>query len=223
MNTDSLLDFKAFVEKEINPATSELTKLSDAQRKHIQKLVYTNLVDRFDAALDGAILDNCREKVLVEEASKRLDKPITEADLLELLIKSEELQNALDEKIKDSLRESILRQRHSRKLSKLFEVMQPDQECWNTPRVNITRGSIHSKVKPQRKTTPYSICGYADWIYSRRNSIVHGRGFSKLLQNDRDQLNRLFKCNPAQRIRLQLSSIETAAKFYLSVVDLLCG
>ena len=159
MNIDRLRNFSKFVDKEILPATQDLEKLDDANRKHVQKLVYTNLVDRFDSMIDGAILDNCREAALVEEAGKRLNKPITELDLLQLLMRSDDLQDALDSKLQDALREAALRARHSRKLSTLFSVLQPDQECWNTPRVNISTGAIIDQIKPQNKTIPYSICG----------------------------------------------------------------
>ena len=74
MNIDRFRNFSKFVDKEILPATQDLEKLDDANRKHVQKLVYTNLVDRFDSMIDGAILDNCREAALVEEAGKRLNK-----------------------------------------------------------------------------------------------------------------------------------------------------
>ena len=221
MNYKQLRDFSAFVDKEILPAVKDLEKLTDANRKHVQKLVYTNLVDRFDSAIDGSLLENCREDSLVTEASKRLDQPITEADLLRLLLRSDDLQNALDQRLTDALRESVLRQRHSRKLSKLFEVLNPDQECWNSPRVFVSAGTIHNKVKPQVKTVPHSICGFSDWLYSRRNSIVHGAGTTKFLQNDASQMQKLFGCQPAQRIRIQLSSTTTAATFYLSVIHLL--
>ena len=100
-------------------------------------------------------------------------------------------------------------------------MLQPDQECWNTPRVNISTGAIIDQIKPQNKAIPYSICGYADWVYSRRNSVVHGTGTTKFLKNDLVQLDKLFKCKPAKTIRIQLSSVKTAAAFYKSVVDLL--
>ncbi len=140
MNIERFADFSKFVEKEILPATKDLEKFDDPSRKHVQKLVYTNLVDRFDAMVDGAILDNCREGHLVAEAAKVLTKPITESDLLQLLMHSEDIQEALNNKLKDSLRNEVLRERHSRKLSTLFRVFQPDQECWNQPRVNISVG-----------------------------------------------------------------------------------
>ena len=223
MNIDSLNEFKTFIEGEITPATKDLEKLADANRKHVQKLVFTNLVDRFDAAVDTCLLGNCREEVLVADATKRMSQPIIEADLVQLLLRSEDIQTSLEAKLQDSIRESILRQRHSRKLAKLFEVLQPDQECWNTPRVNVSVGTIHGKIKPQQRTVPYSICGYADWLYSRRNSIVHGAGSTRFLANDVEQLESLFKRKPAQRVRIQLSSITVAAKFYVGLVDMLAG
>lgn len=223
MNTDRFADFSMFVDKEILPAANDIEKLDDSSRKHVQKLVYTNLVDRFDAMIDGALLDNCREEHLVSEATKVLTKPITESDLLQLLIHSDHVQDALDIKLKESLRNVVLRERHSRKLSTLFRVFQPDQECWNQPRVNISVGTISPHIKPQKKTIPYSICGYADWLYSRRNSIVHGAGTNKFLANDAAQLEKLFKCKPAKTFRIRVSSTRISAAFYKGVVDLLMG
>src|SRR2546428_635295 len=116
MNTDKIKAFQKFVESEILPATAELKKLDDAQRRHLQKLVYTNLVDRFDSMVDGTILENCREESLIEKASKDLTQPITEADLLKLLLHSGNLQDALETKLKNGLRNTVLRERHSKKL-----------------------------------------------------------------------------------------------------------
>ena len=223
MNTNRFSDFSKFVEKEILPATTDLEKLDDSSRKHVQKLVYTNLVDRFDAMIDGAILDNCREEHLVAEAAKLLTSPITESDLLQLLMHSDNIQDALDIKLKDALRNAVLRERHSRKLSTLFRVFQPEQDYWNKPRVNISVGSILDHIKPHLKTIPYSICGYADWLYSRRNSIVHGSGTNRFLENDVQQLKKKFKCTPAKTFRIQLSSINNAATFYNNTIELLRG
>ena len=45
-------DFVAFLDREVNSAVTELTKVAEASRKHLQKLVYTNVVDRFDSTID---------------------------------------------------------------------------------------------------------------------------------------------------------------------------
>jgi hypothetical protein len=49
-------EFSEFLADELSPATSEISKIADAQRIHIQKLVFTNLVDRFDYTLDKLLL-----------------------------------------------------------------------------------------------------------------------------------------------------------------------
>jgi len=223
MHTKTVKDFQSFVKSEVTPAIADLEKLDDKHRIHVQKLVYTNLVDRFDTMLDSTILDNCREESLVDEATKDLTSAITESDMVRLLLHGETLQEALNTKLKNALRNSALRQRHSRKLSTLFKVMKPELNCWTLPRVNPATGEILEQMKPPNKQQPLSICGYADWLYSRRNSIVHGAGTNRFLDNDAAQLKKLFNCTPAATIKIKLSSVSNAAAFYLSVTEVLLG
>lgn len=219
--TNRFDEFRKFVKKELRPAMTDIAKLVDANRKHVQKLVYTNLVDRFDAMVDEAILENCRKEHLVEEAMKGMTQPFTEADVLRLLMQGQSIQDTIDARLRDVLRIAVIRQRHSKKLAILFKVLKPDEESWNKPRVNIATGQILEEMTPQRKTISYSVCGYADWLYSRRNSIVHGGGTAKLLANDAKQIEALFKCKPAKTFKIKLSSIKNTATFYESVVHLL--
>jgi aminopeptidase N len=221
MNTEPISEFQRYLEKEVLPATTDLEKLEDANRKHVQKLIYTNLVDRFDSTIDSTLLKNCRTDYLSAEATKNMTQQITEADLLSLLMRSDDLQSAIDEKLKAALRNSVLRQRHSRKLAALFATFEAENNHWNQPRVNINTGVVIEKITPQNKAIPHSICGYADWLYSRRNAIVHGAGTNKLLFNDIEQLKKLFKCEPAETFRIKLSSIAIAAQFYGDVATLL--
>ena len=221
MEKKALKDLQRFIDGEVVPAIADLGKLGDKHRIHVQKLVYTNLVDRFDTMVDTAMLDNCREEQLVEEAASRLTGPITESDLIRLLMHADTLQDALNEKLKAALRMSILRERHSRKAQALFKLMRRDVDCWNKPRVNPATGDILEQIKPPNKQQPLSICGYADWLYSRRNSIVHGGGTNKFLENDRAQLKKLFNCVPAATIKIKLASVETAACFYKAATGLL--
>lgn len=88
------------------------------------------------------------------------------------------------------------------------------------PRVNISTGAILDKIKPQSKKVPYSIAGYADWLYSRRNAIVHGSGTNKYLKNDLVQLEKLYKCAPPASFRIKIGTVEIAAEFYRGVTDL---
>jgi hypothetical protein len=195
---------------------------SQTLENSIQKLVYTNLVDRFDTTVDSTILDNCREESLVDEASRDLTGNIIESDLVRLLLNAETLQEALTTKLKGAIRNTVLRQRHSFKLRTLFKVVKPDLNAWSPPRVNPATGEIMEQIKPQGNQ-PLSICGYADWLYSRRNSIVHGGGTNKFTDLDKAQLKKLFNCTPAGTIKIKLSSVENAAHFYLDVMDELVG
>jgi hypothetical protein len=146
---------------------------------------------------------------------------VTESDLVKILLQGENLQGALDIKLKNGLRNTVLRQRHSLKLNTLFSVFQPELNCMGAQRVNISTGYILETIKPQLSTVPYSIAGYSDWLYSRRNSIVHGAGTNAFLQNDIQQLKKLYKKEPAKTFKIKLSSVENTVTFYKEVVSLL--
>lgn len=219
MVKESIKDFERYLHKDIEPAYKELEKIDDKSRIHLQKLVYTNLVDRFDSMIDNFLLDNYSHPDLIEEATKPLEKPVTESELIRILINPNKDQ-LLQDKMKDSLRNSLLKNRHSKKLSKLFSIANKDNKVWNEPRVNISTGKILDNITPQLRTIPYSICGYADWLYSRRNAVVHGGGGSSILKNDLEQLEKMFKCKPSKRLSLQLSSVKVTVEFYSCLIVL---
>lgn len=221
MNTDRTKDFIKFLTKELEPAIDDIEKLDVANRKHVQKLVYTNLVDRFDHLVDSLVLHNCREDQLVSRAFQDNDVPVTEKELFGLLLQSNDLQSALETRLQNKLRLSVLRQRHSRKLATLLSLFEGLGNSENVPRVNPSTGEISEKFKVQIKTTPHSICGYADWLYSRRNAVVHGAGTAKFLENDVKQIKKLYKVDVATTFKISLSSIRTAAKFYRAVCEML--
>src|SRR6056297_4142085 len=222
MNLDALNDLEKFLKTEITPAISDIEKLEDASRKHIQKLVYTNMVDRFDTMVDHCVLSNCKEENLTDEALKNSTTAITEADLIRLLIHSDGLQDALKVRLQDGLRNSVLRQRHSKKLQTLVKTIAPSSGAdISMPRVNIGTGAIVDKFKPQRKDVPHSIVGYADWLYSRRNSIVHGAGTNRFLENDRAQIKKLWKCDLSKTFKISVGSIRVALTFYTAVLAIL--
>ncbi len=221
MNTNAISDFTKYVDKEILPATKELDKLEDKHRKHLQKLVFTNLVNRFDAMIDNAILDNCKEGSLLEKAIKPMGDNITEGQMLKLLMEADTIQDVIEDRLRNSLSSGVLRERHSKKLSALFEVLSEDSAVWNQPRVNISTGAILEKFKVSNKNIPHSICGYADWIYSRRNALVHGAGSSTILTNDVEQIKKLFKVNVKTQIRLKVGSITNTASFYKQVAEMM--
>lgn len=221
MNTLAISEFIKYVDKEILPATAELGNLEDKHRKHLQKLVYTNLVNRFDAMVDNAILDNCKEGALLEKAIKPMSDGITEGQMLKLLMQADTIQEVIEERLRSSLSSGILRERHSKKLSALLEVLSEDKAVWSHPRVNISTGQIVEKFKVRNKNIPHSICGYADWLYSRRNALVHGAGSASILDNDVEQIKKLFKTDVGKQIRLKIGSITNAASFYKQVAEMM--
>ena len=219
MDNASLKNFEKFVEKEITPAVKELKMLEDQSRIHVQRLVFANLVDRFDTMIDLSILENFREKHLVDKVVKKLTDPTIKSELL-LLSRDSNLKGPTISKVKDELRNHVLRKRHSKKLKTLFTVFRPDVECFSVPRVNESNGAIYIK-KGKPKTTKYSICGYADLLYSKRNSIVHGGGEKKLLPNDIKRLEKQFGITEVLVVEIQVSSIWKTINFYNGVVDIL--
>jgi len=222
MDTKAIKDFKKYVEKEIEPAIIDLESLDEKNRIHVQKLVYTNLVDRFDTMVDTTILDNCRENGFMDISLKDMTGNVTESDLIKILMHGEDLQGALDIKLKTGLRNTVLRERHSRKLTILFSVVSPDINCTGVQRVNVPTGKVMEKIKPQKQIqTPCSLSGYADWLYSRRNSVVHGGGSNKFLENDRKQLKKIYKKEPAKTFKIKLSSVSNTVTFYKDIVQLL--
>lgn len=89
------------------------------------------------------------------------------------------------------------------------------------PRVNISTGDIIEKIKPQKNSkVPYSISGYADWLYARRNSIVHGSGSSSFLDRDKERLEKIYKTDIAKTFKVSLGSIRLTKTFYSCVIAL---
>lgn len=184
-------------------------------------MVYTNLVDRFDTAIDTTLVENASEDPLRSAALTKLTDPLPEGELLELLASEARVAGRVSEKCVEFVRSEILRYRHSKKLAKLFEVLAPSEKVDTLPRVNISTGKISKKITPTNNKTPTSICGYADWLYSRRNSVVHGGGGNKMLANDVKQLERIYKAHPAATVKLSLGSISIASTYYQAVIAIL--
>lgn len=220
MNTTRLTEFIGFLDREIASAVTELTSINEQSRRHLQKLVYTNLVDRFDSTVDHALLDNVLQEPLLSEGLKSLDKPLTEGETLTLLVGITDPIERLTERLQTVLRNDVLRNRHAKKVRKLCELMAPGENMVK-PRVNNATGNIVAKFTPQGGKSPYCIQGYADWLYSRRNAIVHGGGSVNMLKNDITQLKNLYKFDAAKSVKLSIGSIKTAATFYRDLVALL--
>lgn len=221
MNLIHVKDFQKFVTSEVKEATEELEGLTEASRKHLQKLVYTNLVDRFDVMVDKTIIVNALHENLLEESLRQLDSSVSEADILRLLMDARDINLVVEERIQSVLRNGILRNRHSLKLQKLFELVGEASNYQKKPRVNLSTGRILQEFTPQNNKVPTSICGYADWLYSRRNSIVHGGGGGKMSDIDLNQLKKIYNSDVVKVTKIKLNAITVASEFYLGVTRLL--
>jgi len=222
MIKDRIEEFQAFLDKEVSSATSELEDIEEKSRKHLQKLVYTNLVDRFDSMVDHVLLDNAFNETLLGEALKILDEPLSEGETLRLFVDAAEAKTHVDNRIQYTLRNNLLRCRHSQKVAKLVEVFCPTQNL-QKPRVNISTGEIFGKFKPQNNRIPTSLIAYCDWLYSRRNAVVHGGGSAqiRMLDTDLARLTKSYNCKPAETVKLSLGSIKTATTFYRGMIGIL--
>ncbi len=220
MNYQRLDDFVAFLDREVSSAVGELEKVAEQSRRHLQKLVYTNIVDRFDGTVDHSLLDNALEEPLLSEILQELKDPLTEGEVLRLMTEPNTCQDRLKDRAEGVMRNGILRERHSKKLRKLFEALAPSENC-DIPRVNPATGDVTGRFKPQDSKIPCSLLGYADWLYSRRNAIVHGGGQAKILENDLNQLKKIYKCSAAKSLKLKIGSITNAVSFYRRLVELL--
>ena len=222
MDKSALKDFLRYLDKEVEPAIKDIGNLTEKNRVHIQKLVYTNIVDRFDTMIDTLIIDNCREEIFMDKSLADMSGNVTESELVKILVHGENLQGALDIKLRNGLRNTVLRDRHSKKLTSVFNALDPNIDPVNMQRVNLPTGKIHTKITPQKALKiPYSISGYADWLYCRRNSIVHGGGTNKFLERDRAQIKKLYKKEIAKQFTIKLSSVKVTVAFYRDVAELL--
>lgn len=220
MNYQRLDEFVTFLDREVSSAVAELQNVAEQSRRHLQKLVYTNVADRFDVTVDYSLLDNALEEPLLSEILQELKDPLSEEEVLRLMTEPNSCKDRLKKRAEGVMRNGILRERHSRKLKKLFEALASSEDCC-IPRVNPATGLVTGKFKPQDSKIPCSVLGYADWLYSRRNAIVHGGGQAKMLENDLNQLKKLYKCDAAKTLKLKIGSITNAVSFYRSVVRLL--
>ncbi len=221
MDLQHIQEFESFINKEVKEAVEELDGIEEGSRKHLQKLVYTNLVDRFDYMIDKTFISNSMNEALLEEALKKLDSPVSESDVLKLLMNGANIHQVVEQRVQSVIRNGILRNRHSLKLDKLLEIFGENTNYKNKPRVNISTGKILASFTPPNNKVPTSICGYADWLYSRRNAIVHGGGNAYISELDLSQLKKIYKSDVVKSTKLKLGSITIASEFYLSIVGIL--
>lgn len=209
--------FEDFARTEIQAATKELERIrTEANRRHLQRLVYVNLINRFDTLIDTLLL---KFSVLDSEFKRKVLNETREdavflKDVYEILL-SKDPKTTVEQRVAGVTRAKFLNQRHSNKLRILL------QHCFgwkdtdlDRPRVFVNNGSIFtetSRLNPYK--VPDTVIGYADWLYSRRNSFVHS-DTKKLDKKDIELMKKKFNADVATSISLKISSIKSASKFY---------
>jgi len=214
-------NFQKFSKQDVLVAISELKKIKkDENRKHLQRLVYANLVDRFDILVDELMLelavleDNDFHNRVLEKVS---NINVSKKDYFETFL-AEEPKLVIENQIKDVVRGEFLRTRHSQKLRTLlqdgFNVSKLDLD---KSRVNANDGRIQTTFSRRAKTIPSSIIGYSDYLYAKRSGIVHGTGKS-ISKNDAAHLVKNFSAN-TNIIGIKIGSIASAIQFYSHLTD----
>lgn len=210
--------FLDFCREDIGSAVKELKGIKvENNRKHLQKLVYVNLINRFDYLIDKLLLwfsvnnENLRTELLDSIGKDNISRK----EVFEIFFMKDRSYDLVIEKIKELARVNLLRGRHSKKLQKILCT------ClgWKSiekPRVNRD-GKIFEQTT-KRNTQPNSLLGYADWLYSRRNSIVHGDGKNYTV-TDQEETSKLYSVSLPKKFRLQLASIISAVNFYTDLLN----
>ena len=217
--------FEDFIKDEVGEAIKELEIIkTESNRRHLQRLVYVDLVNRFDALVDNLLVQfssidigNFKKKVLNETK----DTEVFLKDIYEIFL-TQDPKNAVQLRVEEVTRGRFLNQRHSDKLRILLHdcFLLADTDL-QRPRVFTNKGQIFAditRLKPYQ--VPDSIIGYADWLYCRRNSIVHGDG-KNLNKKDLDTMKKKFQAELSEKMRLQIASIRSAQIFYTDLCKIL--
>lgn len=214
---ETIVKFQDFAGGEVGAAVKELEGIkTESNRKHLQRLVYVNLVNRFDALVDGLLLQfsvregDFKKKVLNETK----EEEIFLKDVYEILLASDP-RLAVQQRVEGVTRARFLNQRHSAKLRILLSAsFSWSDSDLDRPRVFTNNGSVFVDTKRQKPyQIPDSIIGYADWLYSRRNALVHSDSM-KIAKRDIEIMQKKFGAKPATSLNLKIASIKSATKFY---------
>jgi len=212
-------EFSNFLTKNIEPSISELeTITSDLNRSHLQRLVYTNLVDRFDSLIDILLVEFAStnsdfQKKVIKTIT---DESVSKAYLFNVLL-SDNTKNKIMEDLESIVRNDFLKKRHADKLrTLLYDCIGFESREIDKPRVNAD-GRIHTSYTqstPVKKKIPSTIIGYSDWLYIRRNTLVHNFGELALSEKDYTYIQTKYKTTPSRNVGIKLESITSVKTFY---------
>lgn len=211
----SLRNFSSYLEKDFKPAYEEISKISiQKNRVHIQKLLYISVLNRFDSAIDEFFCENPESEVLETTIRNSLSQPMSGYEIIAFIRGGEA---AISEKFQSIVKVELGRRKHVDKLSLMLKHLGFGDAELKRCRVNNASGSILDSY-PAQKTHPVSILGYADWLYCRRNVLVHSTK-----SNFDAQLKKRFKetynVTLPDSIRLSISALKTVSKFYSDLLN----
>lgn len=223
MNTKNIIntinEFLNFLTKNIEPSITELESItSDKNRSHLQRLVYTNLVDRFDSLIDILLIEfaSVNSEFQKKIISTIKDESVSKAYLFNVLL-SENVKEKIEEDLENIVRNDFLRKRHADKLrTLLFDCMNFSSNEIDKPRVNAD-GRIHityTQSTSAKKKIPATIIGYSDWVYIRRNTLVHNFGKLALSEKDFAYIQNKYNTTPSKNVGIKIESITSVKKFY---------
>ncbi len=217
-----LSKFNDFIKTDIQAALGELKDIkTEKNRFHLQKLVYIDLVNRFDSLIDSMLLAFATEDGMFRERILKNWKeiPVYKQEMYEVLM-SINVKEYLGQKMSEAVKAEYLSKRHSDKLRILLKTCfaWEDTEL-QRPRVD-SNGSIGRIRRRLGRKNPTQVPGFADWLYSRRNALVHGDK-NHFIQQDREIIEQKFQVLVPLSIVIKLSSITTAARFYSDLCKLM--
>ncbi len=213
-----ITQFILYLDDEITSAISELKKVDEKNRRHLQRLVYIDVINRFDSLVDSLLIAfSSADSGFRSNILSNLSEPIAQKELYEILF-SEDPRKIAQEKVRKALFLNFLTLSHRKKvfdlLHKCYEWKDGDI---SRPRVNPNNGSIFETIA-KHKTIPTTIVGYADWLYRRRNVLVHREGDGKSFRTEDIKNFRIHdNVDLSKKISIRLSSIESASAFYKSL------
>jgi hypothetical protein len=215
-------DFLTFCDREVIPASKELSKMGERSRVRLQKLVYSHLIDKFDQLTDRILLwsathlSEARREILEKMSSTT---PLTIGRIYELFLLGDKAVDSIEEEMLESSREVFSRSNHADKVRKITKYI-GWSDAEKQQRIN-TKGKIASgsiKARSLQKGVPSSVIGFAHYLFARRSGISHGDG-TKFTDRDRAAINNAYHVNLPLTFRIKPTSIDTAVTFYSEVLN----
>lgn len=209
---EPIIEFKKYLEKDFRPAYKEIGGLDSKNRVHIQKLLYVSLLNRFDSSLDEffRINSNLDIEGLGSTIKDFMDTPVSTSMLIESL---KEGISYLEDRRRSAIMSDIARKKHVDKARLMLKTIGFDDKSLNSSRVNNAKGAILKTFKTTTSNAPASILGFIDWLYCRRNILVHSGGGSTFDQSVIERFKRDYKVN-LTTIRLSYGALSIADNFY---------